>query len=112
MAESTHETNDARSARRRPSWPGGPRPRVAAPGTPRFRRPPPRRFRDASVQSASSAWIRRSISTKGPGAFDRFVTHGKILPRRMTGTCSRHMRMLTRAIKRARVMALLPYTLR
>ena len=37
--------------------------------------------------------------------------HGKILPRRMTGTCSRHMRMLNSAIKRARTMALLPFTL-
>jgi small subunit ribosomal protein S18 len=37
--------------------------------------------------------------------------HGKILPRRMTGTCSRHMRMLNSAIKRARMMALLPFTL-
>ena len=36
---------------------------------------------------------------------------GKILPRRMTGTCSRHMRMLNIAIKRARMMALLPFSL-
>ena len=36
--------------------------------------------------------------------------HGKILPRRMTGTCSRHMRMLNIAIKRARMMALLPFS--
>jgi small subunit ribosomal protein S18 len=43
----------------------------------------------------------------------RFVSHsGKILPRRMTGTCSRHMRMLTRALKRARMMALLPFSAR
>lgn len=35
---------------------------------------------------------------------------GKILPRRMTGTCARHQRQLTEAIKRARHIALLPYT--
>ncbi len=33
----------------------------------------------------------------------------KILPRRMTGTCAYHQRQLSRAIKRARIMALLPY---
>lgn len=35
---------------------------------------------------------------------------GKILPRRVTGTCALHQRMLTRAINRARHIALLPYT--
>ena len=35
---------------------------------------------------------------------------GKILPRRVTGTCARHQRDLTTAIKRARHLALLPYT--
>lgn len=35
---------------------------------------------------------------------------GKILPRRVTGTCAKHQRDLTTAIKRARHVALLPYT--
>ena len=35
---------------------------------------------------------------------------GKIIPRRMTGTCSKHQRKLTTAIKRARYMAILPFT--
>ena len=35
---------------------------------------------------------------------------GKIVPRRVTGTCARHQRQLTTAIKRARHLALLPYT--
>ncbi|MBV8195543.1 MAG: 30S ribosomal protein S18 [Candidatus Dormibacteraeota bacterium] len=34
---------------------------------------------------------------------------GKILPRRMTGTCALHQRELTQALKRARHIALLPY---
>lgn len=34
---------------------------------------------------------------------------GKIVPRRVTGTCARHQRQLTIAIKRARHLALLPY---
>jgi len=36
---------------------------------------------------------------------------GKIIPRRVTGNCAKHQRLLTEAIKRARYMALLPYTL-
>jgi small subunit ribosomal protein S18 len=40
----------------------------------------------------------------------RFMTEqGKIIPRRTSGTCARHQRMLTTAIKRARQLALLPY---
>ena len=35
---------------------------------------------------------------------------GKILPRRMTGNCAKHQRQLSEAIKRARAIALLPYT--
>ena len=39
-----------------------------------------------------------------------FVTErGKIIPRRISGSCARHQRQLTGAIKRARTMALLPY---
>ena len=34
---------------------------------------------------------------------------GKILPRRVSGTCARHQRQLARAVKRARTIALLPY---
>ena len=37
---------------------------------------------------------------------------GKIQPRRANGNCARHQRMVTRAIKRAREIALLPYTTR
>ncbi len=41
----------------------------------------------------------------------RFVTDdGKIRPRRQTGTCARHQRELARAIKRARHVALLPFS--
>lgn len=41
----------------------------------------------------------------------RYLTErGKILPRRISGNCARHQRMLTRAIKRARNIALLPFT--
>ena len=40
-----------------------------------------------------------------------FVTErGKIVPRRIYGTCAKHQRQFTEAIKRARQLALLPYT--
>lgn len=40
----------------------------------------------------------------------RFMTEqGKIIPRRTSGTCAKHQRMLTRAIKRARHLALIPF---
>jgi small subunit ribosomal protein S18 len=41
----------------------------------------------------------------------RFITErGKILPRRISGNCAGHQRQLTQAVKRARIMALLPFT--
>ena len=46
-----------------------------------------------------------------PSRLRRFVSdRGKILPRRVTGTCARHQRPLTTALERARAIALLPYT--
>lgn len=51
------------------------------------------------------------IDYKDIARLRRFISErGKILPRRVTGTCAAHQRMLTIAIKRARHLALLPYT--
>jgi len=51
-----------------------------------------------------------SIDYKDLSKLRRFVSErGKILPRRMSGVCAKHQRMLAMAVKRARVMALLPY---
>ena len=51
------------------------------------------------------------IDYKNPAQLRKFISErGKILPRRMTGTCARHQRELTVAIKRARYLSLLPYT--
>lgn len=51
-----------------------------------------------------------SVSYKEERVLRRFVTErGKVIPRRMTGTCARHQRALVRAIKRARHVALMPY---
>ena len=51
------------------------------------------------------------VDYKETGRLRRCLTErAKILPRRITGNCARHQRQLTRAIKRARRVALLPYT--
>ena len=51
------------------------------------------------------------IDYKDVNKLKKYVTEkGKILPRRITGNCAKHQRALTVAIKRARVMALLPFT--
>ena len=52
-----------------------------------------------------------SIDYKDGNKLRRYISErGKILPRRITGTCAKHQRELTTAIKRARHLALLPYT--
>ena len=52
----------------------------------------------------------RTIDYKDEHRLQRFVTErGKILPRRISGTCARHQRQVGTAIKRARYLALLPY---
>ena len=51
------------------------------------------------------------IDYKDVAKLRRYVTErAKILPRRISGCCAKHQRQLTVAIKRARYMALLPYT--
>ena len=51
------------------------------------------------------------IDYKDTNKLKRYVSErGKILPRRIIGNCARHQRALTTAIKRARNIALMPYT--
>jgi small subunit ribosomal protein S18 len=51
------------------------------------------------------------IDYKDPNKLKKYVTErGKILPRRISGNCASHQRFLTSAIKRARDIALMPYT--
>ncbi len=53
------------------------------------------------------------IDYKDADLLKRYITErGKILPRRITGTCARHQRDLAVAIKRARILALLPFVLK
>lgn len=52
-----------------------------------------------------------SIDYKDVAKLNRYTSErAKILPRRVTGTCAKHQRELTVAIKRARQIALLPYS--
>jgi ribosomal protein S18 len=52
----------------------------------------------------------KSIDYKDVASLKKFISErGKILPRRITGTCAKHQRELTVAIKRARHIALMPY---
>lgn len=52
-----------------------------------------------------------AIDYKDVAKLRKFISErGKIQPRRMTGTCAKHQRELATAIKRARTVALLPYS--
>ena len=50
-------------------------------------------------------------ATRNADLLRRYITEeGKIRPRRQTGTCAKHQRQIAAAVKRARYIALLPYT--
>jgi small subunit ribosomal protein S18 len=52
-----------------------------------------------------------SIDYKDDRRLARFITdRGKIVPRRISGACARHQKQITLAVKRARILALLPFT--
>ena len=51
------------------------------------------------------------LDYKNPAQLKKFINEkGKILPRRATGACAKHQRDITQAVKRARHIAVLPYT--
>ena len=71
----------------------------------------PSKFRKESKKiCAFCAEKNETIDYKNVAKLRKYMTEkGKIIPRRTTGLCAKHQRELTAAIKRARVMALLPY---
>jgi len=70
-----------------------------------YRRRPKRKVCSFCTEKATH------IDYKEVNRLRRFVTErGKILPRRVSGNCAKHQRVLAVAIKRARELALLPYT--
>jgi len=77
----------------------------------RPRRPQGRRFVRRRKFCRFCADTSMVIDYKDPDLLRSFVTERyKILPARVTGTCAKHQRALTSAIKRARILALLPFT--
>jgi small subunit ribosomal protein S18 len=74
-----------------------------------FKRRPMRRRKKVCVFCGDK---NGEIDYKDVNKLKRYVSErGKILPRRITGNCAKHQRALTVAIKRARHIALMPYTL-
>ena len=74
-------------------------------GAPAKRRPMHRRKKVCVFCGKDNA-----IDYKDTAKLKKYVSErGKILPKRMTGTCAKHQRELTTAIKRARQIALLPF---
>ena len=74
---------------------------------PQRKRPPMRRKKKVCIFCANTA---EKIDYKDVAKLRKFVSEsGKILPRRITGTCTQHQQDVTTAIKRARQMALIAY---
>jgi small subunit ribosomal protein S18 len=89
--------------------PQGTGPRSSGPGGPR----PRRDYRAYNRRKVCAFCVDHvtEIDYKDLGRLRRYISErGKIEPRRKTGTCAKHQRRLTIALKRARILALLPYT--
>lgn len=71
----------------------------------------PRQFRGRRRKVCSFCVDKaKSIDYKDTIKLRKFITErGKIMPRRMSGVCAKHQRELATAIKRARIVALIPY---
>lgn len=70
----------------------------------------PKKARKSVKKACAFCVDKAAIDYKDVAKLRRYMTEkGKILPRRTTGLCAKHQRELQAAIKRARVMALLPY---
>ena len=83
---------------------------MAAPKHRQRRRPARRRIYRRRKVCRFCADTSLEIEYKDPKLLKHFITErGKIIPRRISGTCAKHQRKLTLAIKRARTIALLPY---
>ena len=73
-----------------------------------MRRRPMRRRKKVCVFCADENQV---IDYKDANLVRKYISErGKILPRRITGNCSKHQRAITVAVKRARHLALMPYT--
>lgn len=74
-----------------------------------FKRKPLRRRKKICIFCADKNYT--WVDYKDTNKLKRFISErGKILPRRISGNCAKHQRALTIAVKRARHIALMPYT--
>ena len=81
---------------------------AAAPAAPVAKKP----MRKAPRRKVCAFCLEKAnaVDYKDVAKLKKFVTEkGKMLPRRMTGVCAKHQRLLSGAIKRARIAALLPF---
>jgi len=70
----------------------------------------PARFKRKSCRFCANKNL--AIDYKDADLLHKFITdRGKILPRRITGNCARHQRLVAKQIKRARIIAILPFVL-
>jgi small subunit ribosomal protein S18 len=98
MSDYTNSNSDSGDDRRS----SAPRDRGAMPGGPR------RKYFRRKVCKVCIG--KAHVDYKDADSLRRFTTErGKILPRRITGTCAKHQRLVAREIKRARALALLPF---
>ncbi len=103
MSEITTTTTTPENNRPSGPRPSGPRP-DRGPGGPRKKRP----FQRRKV-CRFCAEKEMTIDYKDPRTLRYYITErGKIVPRRISGNCSKHQREITEAVKRARNLALLP----
>lgn len=118
MAEEPVKTTETTAAttERRPAPQSNTRPTGARESGARrsdTRRPPARRPRYPRSRKFCKFCADTSvhIDHKNPDLLKQFITDRyKILPSRVTGTCAKHQRALTTAVKRARNLALIPFT--
>lgn len=74
-------------------------------------KPAPVQLKDRSCYLCTHAL--EEVDYKDIRTLQRFVTaNGKIVPRRRSGMCMRHQRTISQSIKRARIMALMPFVVR
>ncbi len=108
------EENEVKAAEEAPAAPAAPAAEpAAAPREDREKgeRPAKKGFKKQNFKKVCLFCQEKSkIDYKDVAKLRKFVAEGgKILPRRMTGTCAKHQRELAVAIKRARIAALLPF---
>jgi small subunit ribosomal protein S18 len=103
--EEQEEERRSERPRRRQGGPSG--------GGPSRRRDSRQRFRSRRKVCSFCVDKVTDINYKDIDTLRRFVDdHGKIVPRRKTGTCAKHQRRLAVAVKQARHLALLPFSAR